>query len=101
MPWPEPATRRGFARHGARHVAKVLARRPPNTPGTPKLRQVIDGDAPVTLSALERRFLALLRAHPLPVPETNRPAGASASTAAGPSGASRSSLTATASTTRG
>src|SRR4051795_7381195 len=56
-------------------VAKVLARRPPNTPGTPKLRQVIDGDAPVTLSALERRFLALLREHALPPPATNRPAG--------------------------
>src|SRR3954471_21588924 len=44
-----------------RHVAAVLARRPPNTPGTPKLRRVIDGDARVTLSVLERRFLALLR----------------------------------------
>jgi len=59
-----------------RHLAAALARRPPNTPGAPKLRTIIDGDAPVTLSRLERRFLDLVRANGLPRPQTNRPAGA-------------------------
>jgi very-short-patch-repair endonuclease len=55
-------------------VVAVLARRP-KTPGAAKLRRIVHGDAPVTLSVLERRFLALLREHELPLPETNRPAG--------------------------
>jgi len=59
-----------------RHLAAVLAGRPANTPGTAKLRQIIHGDAPVTLSQLERSFLALLAANRLPRPESNRPAGA-------------------------
>ncbi len=58
------------------HVAAVLARRPANTPGVPKLRQVISGDVRVTLSALERRFLELRRENGLELPQTNRPAGA-------------------------
>ena len=33
------------------------------------------GDVRVTLSELERRFLALLREAGLPLPQTNRPAG--------------------------
>ena len=33
------------------------------------------GEVRVTLSALERRFLARLKAAGLPLPETNRPAG--------------------------
>ena len=33
------------------------------------------GDVHVTLSRLEKRFLALLKAADLPLPETNRPAG--------------------------
>jgi hypothetical protein len=57
------------------HVEAVLARLPSNTPGRAKLRQVITGDTRVTLSALERRFLALLREHGLPLPQTNRVAG--------------------------
>jgi very-short-patch-repair endonuclease len=40
------------------------------------LRTVLYGDAPVTLSALERRFLELLRENRVPLPHTNRPAGA-------------------------
>jgi very-short-patch-repair endonuclease len=52
----------------------VLARRP-KTPGAAKLRLILRGDARVTLSALERRFLELLREHGLPLPQTNRPAG--------------------------
>jgi very-short-patch-repair endonuclease len=57
-------------------VAAALARRAPNTPGVGKLRQIFAGDARVTLSALERRFLELLRDNGLPLPQTNRPAGA-------------------------
>jgi hypothetical protein len=57
-------------------LAAALARRPRNVPGAAKLRRIIEGDAPVTLSALERRFLELLREHGLPVPLTNSPAGA-------------------------
>ena len=55
-------------------VEEVLARRP-RTPGRAKLREVIHGDAPVTLSVLERRFLELLRENRLPLPLTNRPKG--------------------------
>jgi hypothetical protein len=58
------------------HLAAALARRPRNTPGAPKLRRIVDGDARVTLSPLERRFLELLAEHGLPLPRTNRPAGA-------------------------
>jgi hypothetical protein len=36
----------------------------------------MSGEEKVTLSKLESRFLKLLRAHGLPLPETNRPAGA-------------------------
>jgi very-short-patch-repair endonuclease len=44
-------------------------------PGAEKLRRVLRGDAHVTLSELEKRFLKLLRDHGLPMPKTNRPAG--------------------------
>jgi hypothetical protein len=54
----------------------ALDRRPPNTPGAAKLKRIVEGDVHVTLSALERRFLELLREHDLPLPRTNRPAGA-------------------------
>ena len=56
-------------------VEEVLVRRP-TAPGARRLRKVLRGDAPVTQSALERRFLAVLVEHDLPPPdETNRPAG--------------------------
>ena len=55
-------------------VEAVLARRP-SSPGARKLRRVIHGDVHVTLSALESRFLELLRDEGLPLPITNRPAG--------------------------
>ncbi|HEU4979052.1 MAG TPA: type IV toxin-antitoxin system AbiEi family antitoxin domain-containing protein [Solirubrobacteraceae bacterium] len=55
-------------------VEAVLQRRP-TTPGAAKLRAVLNGDAPVTLSELERRFLARLRAAGLPPPHTNKAAG--------------------------
>ena len=65
---------------GVRHhtrpaqVEAVLAQRP-RAPGAGKLRRIIRGDVPVTLSKLERGFIALLREAGLPLPETNRPAG--------------------------
>src|SRR3954454_9059475 len=55
-------------------VEAVLARRP-RSPGAGNLRAVMRGDARVTLSKLERRFLELLREHDLPLPQTNKPAG--------------------------
>lgn len=54
-------------------VSTVLARRP-NAAGAANLRRVLEGE-PVSLSKLEERFLALLRAHDLPLPITNKPAG--------------------------
>ena len=55
-------------------VGVVLARRP-NSPGAATLRRVLQGDAHVTLSKLERGFLELLREHRLELPQTNRVAG--------------------------
>jgi very-short-patch-repair endonuclease len=43
--------------------------------GAKKLRRVLRGDVHVSLSALERRFLALMRREGLPLPVANRPAG--------------------------
>jgi hypothetical protein len=62
-------------RHGTTpaRVEAVLERRP-TSPGAGRLRAILRGDAPVTLSKLEKRFLALLRAAGLPLPRTNRPA---------------------------
>jgi very-short-patch-repair endonuclease len=60
-------------RHGTTpgEVEAVLGRRQ----GARKLRRVLRGDEHVSLSVLERRFLALLRGAGLPLPVTNRPAG--------------------------
>ena len=55
-------------------VEEVLARRP-TTPGARKLRAILRGDAPVTQSVLERRFLGLLADNDLPAPIVNKPAG--------------------------
>lgn len=55
-------------------VLAVLDRRP-NSKGARNLPRILFGDEPVTLSKLESRFLARLRAAGLPLPETNRPAG--------------------------
>jgi very-short-patch-repair endonuclease len=55
-------------------VFAVLERRP-NAAGSRALRRVLVGDVPVSLSALERRFLQLLDQHDLPLPETNVRAG--------------------------
>jgi len=51
---------------------KELLRR---QPGAAKLRAVMVGDHPVTLSRLEKRFLRTLEEAGLPKPITNRPAG--------------------------
>jgi very-short-patch-repair endonuclease len=51
---------------------KELLRR---QPGAAKLRAVMDGDTPVTLSRLEKRFLERLKEAGLPPPITNRHAG--------------------------
>jgi Transcriptional regulator, AbiEi antitoxin len=53
------------------HVEAVLARRP-TSPGAGRLREVMSGDVRVTLSELERVFLARLENAALPLPETNR-----------------------------
>ena len=71
---------RAFHQAGIRHhttpaqVEAALARRP-NAPGATTLRRVLRGDVHVTLSTLEKRFLALLKQHRLPLPHTNQPAG--------------------------
>jgi very-short-patch-repair endonuclease len=59
--------------HGTtpREVETVLARRP-GSPGAAELRKILRGDVRVTLSKLERRFLARLQTAGLPLPETNR-----------------------------
>jgi hypothetical protein len=52
-------------------VDATLARRP-NVRGAGKLREIFDGEVRVTLSNLERDFLAVLRSSELPLPQTNR-----------------------------
>jgi hypothetical protein len=63
-------------RHGTEpeQVAAVLARRP-GANGRALLVSLQSGDAHITLSALERKFLARLRRERLPLPITNRLAG--------------------------
>jgi hypothetical protein len=55
-------------------VNSVLLRLP-TRPGAGALRRVVNGDVRLTLSRLEKRFLALLNKEGFPLPETNRPAG--------------------------
>ena len=55
-------------------VEAVLARQP-RSPGAGTLRRILHGDTHITLSALERRFLRVLKDERLPLPKTNRPAG--------------------------
>jgi hypothetical protein len=55
-------------------VDKVVAGCP-RAPGTRNLRRVLHGDARVTLTKLERRFLEVLKTAALPLPETNQVAG--------------------------
>jgi Transcriptional regulator, AbiEi antitoxin len=53
------------------HVEPLIGR----ARGAARLRAILHGDAPIVLSRLEGRFLALLRQHGLPLPKTNRRAG--------------------------
>jgi hypothetical protein len=77
-----PLTALGRAFHEARvnhsveppAVEAVLARRP-NSPGARNLRAVMYGDAKITLSDLEDRFLDLLVANGLRLPDTNERVG--------------------------
>jgi very-short-patch-repair endonuclease len=55
-------------------IEAVLASHP-NARGATKLRSVTRGDVRVALSKLEARFLQLLEAEGLPLPQTNRAAG--------------------------
>jgi Transcriptional regulator, AbiEi antitoxin len=55
-------------------VAAILDRHP-SVKGSGKLRRILLGDTRVTLSKVESRFLAWMRAADLPLPETNRVAG--------------------------
>jgi hypothetical protein len=77
---PQDDLARAFHAAGIRHhatpaqVEAALARRP-KAKGGGALRRVLHGDVGVTLSTLERRFLALLTGRGLPLPETNRAAG--------------------------
>jgi hypothetical protein len=77
---PEDGLARACHEAGVRYgltpnaVVEVLDRRP-RSPGARKLRRITEGEVRVTLSALEARFLKLLRDNGLPFPVTNRPAG--------------------------
>jgi hypothetical protein len=64
-------------RHGIipPRIEAVLTRRH-NWPGARKLRRVLCGEVPVSLSRLESSFIACVRGARLPLPETNRVAGA-------------------------
>ena len=53
---------------------QVEAAMRPNTKGARKLRAVMRGEIPVSLSEMERVFFELLRPTGLPLPETNRSA---------------------------
>lgn len=54
-----------------RQVKAILARHP-NAPGAGKLRRIMWGETKISLSALERQFLKIVREAGLPLPITNR-----------------------------
>jgi Transcriptional regulator, AbiEi antitoxin len=56
----------------AAHEAQVRFGIRPDPTMPPKLRAILEGDIPVTLSELEARFLTLLAENGLPRPKTNR-----------------------------
>jgi hypothetical protein len=60
------------ARRLPERVEAVLGRLPTRR-GAGKLREILHGAAPIALSRLEQRFLALLQKEGLPLPATNRP----------------------------
>jgi very-short-patch-repair endonuclease len=55
-------------------VEAVLERRP-RTKGSMRLRAILNGDTPTSLSKLESAFIALLRKNKLPLPKTNKRVG--------------------------
>jgi very-short-patch-repair endonuclease len=55
-------------------VSAILDRHP-RARGAARLRRILTGDEPITLSKLERRFFDLLRTAGLPLPVANRVAG--------------------------
>jgi hypothetical protein len=57
------------------HIERALGRHP-RAKNRSRLLAIATGDAHVVLSRLERHFLALLRRHRLPLPQTNRQYGA-------------------------
>lgn len=65
----------GVLHHTTPAQVEAVLTRYPNSPGAGRLRRVMRGEVRVTLSTLERRFLAVLRDARLPLPSTNRPAG--------------------------
>src|SRR5690349_1157015 len=67
---PEPELARAV------HEAQVRFRIKPDPRMPPKLRRIVEGHVPVTLSELEDRFLERLREQSLPVPITNKVATA-------------------------
>jgi hypothetical protein len=101
---PEPALARACHEAGVlyrttpRQVDSVLVELP-SAPGRAKLRRVLHGDVPVTLSHLETQFLKLLGEAGLPLPTTNRVASAHRVDCRWPETGSRLSSTATGFTT--
>jgi Transcriptional regulator, AbiEi antitoxin len=78
---PEPVLARACHEAGVRYrttprQVDAVFRRLPNARGAAKLRRVLHGEVPVTLSRLESRFLKLIKEGDLPLPITNRVAGA-------------------------
>ena len=64
-------------RHGTKpEQVEAAQARHPNAAGARLLRAIVKGDAPTLLSKLERGFRARLRAAKLPLPSTNKQAGA-------------------------
>ena len=65
----------GIRHHTTPDQVEAVLKQRRNSPGAAKLRSVLHGHTPVTLSRLESAFLAVLRAAGLPPPQTNRRAG--------------------------
>jgi very-short-patch-repair endonuclease len=65
----------GVRHHTTPAQVDAVLERQPNAPGAANLRTVLRGDAPVTLSRLERAFIKLLGREGLPLPQTNRRVG--------------------------
>jgi hypothetical protein len=78
---PEPALARACHEAGVKYrttpgQVEAVLERLPSARGGKRLRRVLRGEVPVTLSRLEARFLGRLKQAGLPLPATNRTAGA-------------------------